>query len=45
MRPGMWSYVVTAGTTVLETGKALIEESKVWATIDRPAKNIKVLKR
>jgi len=45
MRQGMWSYVVTAGTTVLETGKALIEESKVWATIDRPAKNIKVLKR
>ena len=45
MRPGMWSYVVTAGTTVLETGKALVEESKVWATIDRPAKNIKVLKR
>ena len=45
MRAGMWSYVVTADTTVLETGKALIEESKVWTTIDRPAKNIKVLKR
>jgi hypothetical protein len=45
MRPGMWSYVVTASTKVLETGKVLVEESKVWTTIDRPAKNIKVLKR
>lgn len=45
MRAGMWSYVVTANTKALETGKVLVEESKVWTTLDRPAKNIKVLKR
>jgi len=45
MRPGMWSFKVEAGSALLETGKVLVEESKVWTTIDRPSKNIKVLKR
>lgn len=45
LRAGMWSYKVEADTTVLETGKVLVEESKTWTTLDRPAKTIKVLKR
>lgn len=45
MRAGMWSFTVEAGSTVLETGKVLVNESKTWTTLDRPAKTIKVLKR
>jgi len=45
MSPGMWSYSVEAGGTVLETGKVLVNETKVWTTLDRPAKNIPVLRR
>lgn len=45
LRAGMWSYKVEADSTILETGKVLVEESKTWTTLDRPAKNIKVLKR
>jgi hypothetical protein len=45
LRQGMWSFKVEADTTVLETGKVLVEESKTWTTLDRPAKTIKVLKR
>ena len=45
MRSGMWSYKVEADTTTLETGKVLVEESKTWTTLERPDKNIKVLKR
>lgn len=45
LRSGMWSYKVEADTTTLETGKVLVEESKTWTTLDRPAKTIKVLKR
>jgi hypothetical protein len=45
MRPGMWSFQVEVGTTVLETGKILVNESKSWTALDRPAKTAKVLKR
>lgn len=46
MRAGMWSYKVEAGTAILETGKIIVNETtKVWTTLDRPAKNTKVLKR
>jgi hypothetical protein len=46
MRPGMWSYKVEADTTILETGKIIVNETtKIWTTLDRPAKNTKVLKR
>lgn len=42
---GMWSYVIEAGTAILETGKVLVEETKTWATLDRPAKNTGALRR
>lgn len=45
MSPGMWSYTVEAGTTTLETGKVLVNETKTWTTLDRPAKNTPVLRR
>ncbi len=45
MRDGMWSYVVESGAAILETGKVLVQQTKVWTTLDRPAKTIKVLKR
>lgn len=45
MRQGMWSYKVEAGTTLLETGKVMVEETKDWITLDRPKKDVKVLKR
>ena len=45
MSPGMWSYVVEAGSTILETGKVLVNETKTWTTLDRPAKNTPVLRR
>jgi len=45
MAPGMWSFVVEAGSAILETGKVLVEESKSWTTLERPAKNTKVLRR
>lgn len=45
MRSGMWSYTVEADNIVLETGKVLVQETKTWTTLDRPAKTIKVLKR
>jgi hypothetical protein len=45
MSPGMWSYKVDAGSSTLETGKVLVEESKSWTTLNRPAKNTTVLRR
>jgi hypothetical protein len=45
MSAGMWSYQVEAGSTILETGKVLVEETKTWATLDRPAKNNGALRR
>jgi hypothetical protein len=45
MVPGMWSYIVDAGGTTLETGKVLVKETKSWTTLDRPAKNTPVLRR
>lgn len=45
LRPGMWSFVIKAGTTTLETGKVVVQETKTWTTLDRPAKNVPTLKR
>lgn len=47
LAPGMYSYLVTAsGSSVtLETGKAMMIENITRVTLDRPAKNTKVLKR
>lgn len=45
LSPGMWSFSITAGTTTLETGKALVNDVKVWNTLDRPDKNKVVLRR
>lgn len=45
LRPGMWSFKVEDSGHLLEWGKILIEETKNWTTLDRPAKNVKVLKR
>lgn len=45
LRPGMWSFKVEDSGHLLESGKVLVEESKVWTTLDRPTKNVKVLKR
>lgn len=45
MSAGMWSYIIEAGTTILETGKVVVEENKVWNTLERPAKNKVVLRR
>jgi hypothetical protein len=45
LSPGMWSYIVEADTTTLETGKVIVEETKIWTTLDRPAKNTPVLRR
>lgn len=45
LSPGMWSYSISAGITTLETGKAIVEEVKVWNTLDRPDKNKVVLRR
>lgn len=42
---GMWSYSVSSGQNVLEVGKLLVEEQKVWKAIDKPSKTTKVLKR
>jgi hypothetical protein len=45
MRPGMWSYKVELGTTTLEMGKVLVDETWDWTTLDRPIKTTTVLKR
>ena len=45
LSPGMWSYIVEADTTTLETGKVIVEETKIWTTLDRPAINTPVLRR
>ena len=45
LSPGMWSFIVEVGTTILETGKILVEETKVWNTLERPAKTKVVLRR
>lgn len=43
---GMWSYVIQAGSTILETGKVLVKETKNnWAVLDRPAKSNGALRR
>lgn len=45
MSPGMWSYKVEAGAVTLETGKVVVDETKTWTALERPAKNTKVLRR
>lgn len=45
LKSGMWEYKVEIDSTLLDTGKILVEETKTWTKIDRPAKNIKVLRR
>lgn len=45
LRPGMWSFKVEDGSSTLETGKVLVNEQTNWTTMQRPAKNIVVLKR
>jgi hypothetical protein len=47
MTSGMYSYLVTASgsNTTLETGKAVVIETITRVTLDRPAKNTRVLKR
>ena len=42
---GMWSMRIEADGTLLETGKVIVEESKSWTTLTRPAKNTPVLRR
>jgi len=42
---GMWSYKIEDGSTLLETGKVMVEEDKSWTTLSRPAKNTPVLRR
>ena len=42
---GMWSMKIEADGTLLETGKVIVEESKSWTTLARPAKNTPVLRR
>jgi len=41
----MWSYVVTAGQTQLETGKVVVKEQKNWSALDRPAKTSGAIRR
>ena len=45
MRPGMWSYKVELGSTTLEEGKVLVDDTWDWTTLDRPEKITPVLKR
>jgi hypothetical protein len=42
---GMWSYVVSAGGTQLETGKVVVKEQKNWSALERPAKNGGAIRR
>jgi hypothetical protein len=42
---GMWSLDVSYNSETIETGKILVQEAKDWNKINRPAKNIKVLRR
>lgn len=45
MVPGMWSYIVEAGAEQLETGKLLVNETKTWSALDRPAKTTGAIRR
>jgi hypothetical protein len=45
LNPGMWSFKVEVASEIIETGKILVKENKNWTKIDRPAKNVKVLRR
>lgn len=45
MSPGMWSYIVEAGTASLETGKVMVVEQQNWQTLERPAKSTGALRR
>lgn len=45
MSPGMWSYIVEAGSTKLETGKVLVQENTNWSALDRPAKTTGAIRR
>lgn len=45
MSPGMWSYVVEDGQTTLETGKVIVQETKTWSALDRPAKTGGAIRR
>lgn len=45
LSPGMWSYVVEAGSAILETGKVLVTETTTWQSLDRPAKTTGAIRR
>jgi hypothetical protein len=45
LSPGMWSFNIEVNSEIIETGKILVEESKNWTKVSRPAKNTKVLRR
>lgn len=45
LRAGMWSYKVELGSTVLEMGKVLVDETWDWTTLSRPTQTTTVLKR
>lgn len=45
MSPGMWSFVVEAGQTQLETGKVVVNEQMNWSALERPAKNGGAIRR
>lgn len=45
MSPGMWSYVVEDGQSTLETGKVLVQQTKNWSALDRPAKTGGAIRR
>jgi hypothetical protein len=45
MKPGMWSYKVEAGSTLLETGKVIVVDTPTWTARSTPAKNTVVRRR
>ena len=42
---GMYDITFKVDSTILKTGKIIVRDEKSWTKIDRPAKNIKVLRR
>lgn len=45
MPGGMWSYIIEDGTTLLETGKVVVQISKTFSALDRPAKTSGAIRR
>lgn len=45
LNEGMWSFIVEAGGTLLETGKIVVNETETWTTYHRPAKSTVVYRR